>query len=152
MTPDQLNQETTTLSAVHLIETCFRHRNWSCPRRNDVHDLLCPGRRGVERSAAQHPNAALLCAHVAQRKIRRCRLHLQNYVRGTLAQRSHERAHANASRTRARMKILRAPLSRPRRGTLCVTPRSMRLLGGTREGARILFLVFAYEISESTGQ
>jgi hypothetical protein len=81
-----LNPETAARSAKHLIETDFRRRNWSCPRRNLA--LALPfGMRDTERDVAKPSNAALLRAHVARRQIRRCRLHHQNYVRGTLAQR-----------------------------------------------------------------
>jgi hypothetical protein len=126
-----LNLETAARSAKHLIETGFRNRNWSCPRQQPALAFTV-GLRDAERDIAQHPDAALLRAHAAQRQIRRCRLHHQNYVRSTLAQRSHERAQHNLSGTRALVTCECTAFTRPRRSTLCVTPRSMRLLGDER--------------------
>jgi hypothetical protein len=115
-----LNPETAVLSAKHLIETGFRHRNLSCPRQQPALAFTV-GLRDAERDIAQHSDAALLRAHVARRQIRRCHLHLHGYVRSTFAQRPASAREHNASRTRACMKILRDEPSCPRRSTLCRT-------------------------------
>jgi hypothetical protein len=115
-----LNLQTADRSAKHLIETGFRNTTWSCPRQQPALAFTV-GLRDAERDIAQYSDAALLRTHVARRQIRRCRLHLQNYVQGTLAQRPASAREHNASRTRACMKILRDEPSCPRRSTLCRT-------------------------------
>jgi hypothetical protein len=87
------NLETSALSAMHLIETRVRPRNWSFPRRH-LANAFPFGWPRPESELAKHQAPHYSEPALAQRQIKRLRGHQKSYVRDTLPNVPHQRLDA----------------------------------------------------------